>query len=59
MNIMLRELLLRIINSYKCNFEQRVAFSAMYFDSSNTLDNKIEARKLYIVLGYSKQVRTL
>lgn len=50
MNITLRELLIRIINSNKCNLEQRVAFSAMYFDSFIELDNEIEVRKLYIVL---------
>lgn len=54
MNITLRKLLTRIIHSDKCNFEQKIAFSAMYFDSFTTLDRDIEARKLYIVLGYSR-----
>ena len=57
MNITLRELLIRIINSNKCNLEQRVAFSAMYFDTFTELDKQIEIRKLYIAFGYSRSRR--
>lgn len=55
MKITLRDLLKRIINSDKCNFEQRIAFSAMYFNSFTKLDDEIEACKSYILLGYSRE----
>lgn len=54
MVISLRNLLKRIINSDKCNFEQKIAFSTMYFNNYEKLDDEIENCSPYILLGYSR-----
>ncbi|MSR89904.1 hypothetical protein [Inconstantimicrobium porci] len=54
MKITIRNLLKRIINSDKCNFEQKIAFSTMYFNNYEKLDDEIEDCSPYILLGYSR-----